>query len=404
MSLVSRIFTGGGEARAFTPTAIPTWSEASMYESGAVPEGSPMSLGAFYACVTLLADVISTLPLKAYRWKDGAKQLVDPQPPLLLTTPYPEVTWFSWLWMMMESLAVTGNAFGYVSSFDQNGKPAAILPIHPNNIACKLKAGKPEYYIGTEKQPANRIVHIKRFPIAGQAYGMSPVEKMASAVGLGLAAERFGLRYFRDSANPSGILTTDAELTPDQQKRAMKSWILSHQGRRLPAVMSGGLKWQPVTLTPNESQFLETRSFQRGDIAMWFRVPPFMIGDTEKSTSWGTGIEEMTLGFLKFTLMPWLACIEQEVTNRLPRGQFAKFNTDELLRGDIKNRMDAYKAGRETGLYSVNELRDFEDLEPIGPEGDMRLQPANFVPLGTTPEDMAAAKPQPAAPASKKEK
>lgn len=407
MSLISRIFTGGNEERTVTsnPWAIPSPSQDYAMQNGAVPEGNPMTLGAFYACVTLLADVISTLPLKAYRWRDGAKVLVDPQPPLLLTTPYPDTTWFAWLWMMMESLAVTGNAFGYVASFDQNGKPSAILPIHPDSIACKLNDdGNPEYWVGGKKQPDNRIVHIKRYPIAGQAYGMSPVQKMASAVGLGLAAERFGLRYFRDSANPSGILSTEQELTADQQKRAMKSWIISHQGRRLPAVMSGGLKWQPVTLTPNESQFLETRSFQRGDIAMWFRVPPFMIGDTEKSTSWGTGIEEMTLGFLKFTLMPWLSCIEQEVTARLPRGQFAKFNTDELLRGDIKNRMDAYKAGRETGMYSVNELRDFEDLEPIGPEGDMRLQPANFVPLGTTPADMAAAKPQPAAPASKKEK
>jgi phage portal protein BeeE len=201
-----------------------------------------------------------------------------------LTTPYPDITWFSWLWMMMESLAVTGNAFGYVTSFDQNGKPAAILPIHPNNISLQAQeVGKPEYYIGTEKQPGNRIVHIKRFPIAGQALRDVAGSEGCRVHRLGLAAERYGLRYFRDSANPSGILTTDAELTPEQQKRAMKSWILSHQGRRLPAVMSGGLQVAAGHPDPRRVAVPRDALVPASDIAMWFRVPPFMIGDTEKS-------------------------------------------------------------------------------------------------------------------------
>lgn len=399
MSLISRIFTGGNEARSFTPSnwGIPTPAQDHAMQTAAIPEGNPMALGAFYACVTLLADVVSTLGVNAYRWKNGAKVLVDPQPTLLANAPYPETTWFSWLWMMMESLAVTGNAFGYVTQFDKAGFPTGILPIHPDMISVQIPAdpmkwADPEYYINGKRTPSNKIIHIKRYPVAGKALGMSPVQKAAAAVGLGLAAERYGLRYFRDSANPSGILSTEQELTPDQQKRAMKSWILSHQGRRLPAVMSGGLQWQPITLTPNESQFLETRSFQRSEIAMWFRVPPFMIGDTEKSSSWGTGIEEMTLGFHKYTLGPWLTCIEQMISALLPRGQFAKFNVDELLRTDAKRRWETYRIGRDAGVYSVNDILDMEDREPIGPEGDVRLQPANFVPLGTTPEDMAAAK------------
>lgn len=217
--------------------------------------------------------------------------------------------------------------------------------------------------------------------------GMSPVQKAAAAIGLGLAAERYGLRYFRDSANPSGILSTDGEITPQQQKQAAKAWITSHQGRRLPAVLGNGLKWQSVTLTPNESQFLETRGFQRSEIAMWFRIPPHMIGDTEKSTSWGTGIEQQTLGFVKYTLMPWLICIEQAISVLLPRGQFAKFNIDDLLRGDVESRWKSYNLGRNAGVYSVNEIRDREDLPPIGPEGDIRLQPSNYVPLGTPPSE-----------------
>lgn len=410
MSLLSRIFTGGTGAqelteRAWNPTAIPTPAEdAMMHGTAGIPEGNPMGLSTFYSCVTLLADIISTLPLKSYRFKDGTSTLVDPQPSLLAGTPYPETTWFSWLWMMMESLAVTGNAFGYITAFDKQMKPTSIMPIHPDRVHVRLPEdpmqwSEPEYFIEGKRVPSYNIIHIKRYPISGQAMGMSPVQKAAASIGLGLAAERYGLRYFRDSANPSGILSTEQELTVEQQKRAMKSWVISHQGRRLPAVLGGGLKWTPITLTPDESQFLETRSFQRSDIAMWFRIPLIMLGDNEKTTSWGTGVEEITLGFLKFTLGPWLTCLEQEISARLPHGQFAKFDTKELLRTDIKRRWEALKLGRETGVYSVNEIRDELDLAPIGPEGDMRLQPSNFVPLGTTPADMAAAKPSPSTPA-----
>lgn len=394
MSFLLRPFIGGGEARAIgslswgNKSDIPSvFEDAAMHSGGG--SGGAMSLGAFYACVTLLADIVATLGISAYKHKDGAKVLVDPQPALFINSPYPDTTWFSWLWMMMESLAVTGNAFGYITARGRDGRPTGIMPIHPDHIMVTLPEDdlwpEPVYHIKGKKVRASDVVHVKRFPIANCAWGMSPVQQANPAVQLGLAAERFGYRYFRDSANPSGILSTENDLTPEQIKRAQKQWITSHQGRRLPAVLYGNLKWQTVTLTPNESQFLETRQFQRSEIAMWFRVPPHMIGDTTKSTSWGTGIEEMTLGFVKYTLTPWLSCIEQILSTYLPHGQFAKFNIDDLLRGDVKSRWEAYAKGRESGVYSVNDIRDMEDLPPIGPEGDIRLQPSNYVPLGTDP-------------------
>lgn len=402
MSLIARAFTRPKqEARDITGlNGVPTtWEDAQMRGGGLVTEGGAMALGAFYACVTLLADTIASLSIKAYKMQGATTELVTPQPRLFVDSPYPETTWFSWLWMFMESLAITGNGFGYITA--REGEPpyekaSGIMPIHPDclNIEIPQSHGvewaDPIYSVEGKRVPTEDIVHIKRYPIAGCAYGMSPVEKAASAVGLGLAAEKYGLRWFRDSATPSGLLQSDLDLTPQQVKANQKQWITSHQGRRLPAIMSNGLKWQSVSITPEESQFLETRSFQRSDIAMWFRIPPHMIGDTEKSTSWGTGIEQQSIGFVTYTLRPWLTCIEQALSALLPRGQFAKFNIDGLLRGDVKARWEAYRLGREAGVYSVDEIREKENLPPV-PKGDGRLQPMNFVPLGTPPPEKAPA-------------
>jgi HK97 family phage portal protein len=156
------------------------------------------------------------------------------------------------------------------------------------------------------------------------------------------------------------------------------------------------LKWRQISISPNESQFLETRQFQRSEIAMLFGIPPHMIGDTEKSTSWGTGIEQQSIGFVTYTLRPWLTCIESVLSNLLPRGQYAQFNVDALLRGDQKGRYEAYLQARNAGWMNVNEIRELEDRAPI-PNGDDYLQPLNYGPLGSDP---LAAKTPPKPPTS----
>ncbi|WPH57626.1 portal protein [Mycobacterium phage WXIN] len=394
MSLFSRAFSNAYEERTLTPGAIPSWSAASAIGEGNVNDKSALHLAPFFACVRLLADSVSMLPIRAYRDKDNVPIPAKPQPRLMQDSPYPGLTWFEWLWMLMESLAVTGNAFGYITARDDKVRPTAILPIHPDDIQIEEPEDDaawpdPVYRINGKKVDSADIVHIKRYPVAGCAVGMSPIEYAASAIGLSLSAERYGTRWFRDSANPSGILSTEQELDSTQITQAQKSWIKSHQGRRLPAVLGGGLKWSPIHITPNESQFLETRQFQKSEVAMWFGIPPHMIGDTEKSTSWGSGIESMSIGFVTFTLMPWLVCIEQAFTRLLPRGQQAKFNASALMRGDYKTRQEGYQLAIQNGHMSPNEARALEERPPIE-GGDIYLQPMNFVPLGYIPPDPQA--------------
>lgn len=400
MSFLSRAFTGAPEQRAITSSnLVPTIAEDAAMQ-GSSP-GNASNLVVFTACVALLADSVASLSCGVYRRKNRARELVEPQPTVFNESPYPGLTWFEWLWMVMESLLVTGNAFLQVTGRatpgkgEELGRPTALMPLHPDVLKIDLEESRtykgwlnPVYRINGKRVPSHDIVHIRRFATAGAELSMSPVQKAAAAIGLALAAERFGLRYFLDSASPSSVLETDLPLDDDATRRLQKQWISSHAGRRRPAILSGGVKWRPIAISPNESQFLETRAHQRGEIAMLFRIPPHMVGDTTKSTSWGTGIEQLSIGFVKFTLKPWLTCIEQALSALLPRGQFLKFNIDGLLRGDVKSRWEAYRIGRDSGVYSVNDIRAFEDLPPVE-NGDGRIQPINFGPLGYVPPDDA---------------
>jgi HK97 family phage portal protein len=237
------------------------------------------------------------------------------------------------------------------------------------------------------------MIHIRRFTMPGNPDGLSPIRQAAIGIGMGLAAEDYGYRYFKDSANPSAIISTKENVDDEAVLRNQKAWIASHGGRRRPAFLSGGFDYKQISINPNESQFLETRKFQRSEISMMFGIPPHMIGDVEKETSWGTGIEQQSIGFVTYTLRPWLACIEQVFTDLLPGGQFVRFDVNALLRGDVKARSEYYKNMVQISAMSPDDVRAGEEMEPI-PDGKGKgyLQPVNYAPLGFDPAKLEAAK------------
>lgn len=346
-----------------------------------------------YACVRLLSDTIASLPWRVYRKNENGTPIeLDPQPQLM-RQPYPGFDLFQWKWMVVAALALRGNSYHMVTSRDSLGHPTAVIPLHPDLVHLERHADitrwmDPTYRVAGQVIPKTEIVHIRRFTMPGEPVGLSPIRQAAAAIGMGLAAEEYGLRYFKDSANPSAVLETDEKLDDDAILRQQKAWIASHGGRRRPAVLSSGFKYKPIAIRPDESQFLETRKFQRGEIGMMFGIPPHMIGNTDTTSNWGTGIEQQSIGFLTYTLRPWLACIEQVFTDLLPRGQFIRFDTDALLRGDIKARYDAYKVALQSSWISPDEVRRKEELEPI-PDGKGKtfLQPVNYAPLGFDPSE-----------------
>lgn len=375
------------EQRLVTSSAsIPPNSAGFEADAGVVvSERTALQSIAVYACVQLLADSVAVLPMDAYKKRGDLRVSVEPQPSLV-RQPFMGLTNFEWLFQTMTSLALRGNSYHVVAGRDANEYVTDLQPIHPDwvNIIIDQDTGQYRYSIGGEPVATADIVHIRRFSMPGYPFGLSPIEKAAQGIGMALAAERYGARYFGQSANPSAILTTDQQLTQAQATDAMKRWNASHGGKRHPAFLGGGVKYQAITISPNESQFLQTRELQTADIARLFRIPPHMIGQTDRTTSWGTGIEQQSIGFVRYTLTPWLKCLEDALSQLLPRGQYVRFNVDALLRADTTARFLAYTQARNAGWLNVNEIRALEDLPPVE-NGDDYLQPLNMGPLGSDP-------------------
>ncbi len=348
-----------------------------------------MSSMAVYGCVRLLADTIAGLPWKVYRSdKRGVQVEVDPQPHII-RQPCPGFDLYQWKWMTVASLALRGNAFSMVTERDNRGNPTGLIPLHPDVVYLERRPDimrwfDPIYRVLGEVVPSPDIIHMRRFTMPGDPWGLSPIRQAAAAIGLSLAAEEYGYRYFRESANPTGVLSTDQNLDDATIRKQQQTWIASHQGRRLPAILTGGFKWTPLSVTPEESQFLRTKQFQRTEIYMMFGIPPHMLGDTEKNTSWGSGISELSLGFVTYTLRAWTSCIESVVSGLLPRGQFVRFDFSDLLRGDTEKRFVAYEKALQSSWLSPNEIRAMEQLPAIE-GGDTYLQSITYAPLGYIP-------------------
>jgi HK97 family phage portal protein len=379
------------------PNVPPNW-QGGLADAGVpVTDQTALNLTVFYSCVRLLSDSIASLPWDAFRKGDTTRVQVNPQPSLL-KAPAPDMTEFDWKHMMMVSLCIRGNFYGLITQRDQLEYPTSIVPLHPDNVRLDRdpRTMQRRVWVGGNPEPRENLFHIPAFRLPGYDVGLSPVAMARHSLGLGLAAQEYGEKWFRDGASPSSVLETDQDLQEDQVRKVQKQWIVSHGGSRRPAVLSGGFKWRAITITPEESQFLQTRQHQAFEIAQMFGIPPHMLGIMDRTTSWGTGIEQQSIGFTTYTLRPWLTRVESALTNVLPRGQFARFNVDGLLRGDVKTRYEAYRIAIDGGWRNPDEVRALEDLAPIpGGAGAKYRQPLNFGPLGADPTP----KPPPAPPA-----
>ena len=364
-----------------------------------VNERSAMQLTAVYACVRILAEGVAGLPLHLYKCgKNGSREKAVDHPLyfLLHDEPNPEMTSFVFRETLMTHLLLYGNCYCQIIR-DGRGQVTALYPLMPNQMSVDRDEKGQLYYTylrsseeadtmkkGTVYLLPEDVLHIPALGFDGLV-GYSPIAMAKNSIGMGLACEEYGAKFFANGAAPSGVLEHPG--TIKDITRLRESWNAIYGGSKNAgkvAILEEGMHYSPISISPNEAQFLETRKFQVDEIARIFHVPPHMIGDLERSTF--SNIEQQSLEFVKYTLNPWVCRWEQALTRSLlspkeKREYCIKFNVDGLLRGDYQSRMNGYAVGRQNGWMSANDIRKLENMDKISEEqgGDLYLVNGNMI-------------------------
>lgn len=365
-----------------------------------VTRESAVQLSAVWACVRLLSDTISTLPVGTFRRENGARLPTERKS--WLDAPNPEQTRVEFVEQQVGSLLLDGTAYVMVVR-DRFGDPVELWNVHPDRVTPKREDGRVVYHLrdgaSTLRLSSSDMFHIPAFAWPGELRGVSPLEHARRVIGLGLASHEFAERFYGQGMNQSGVIETQDDLTVEQARELKADFSRANGGlakSHLPAVLVRA-KWAPMTVTPEQAQFLESRKYSTAEIARWFRVPPHLIGDVDRSTSWGTGIEEQNIGFVTYGIRHWLERLELAWTKHLllDPEEFVKFNVDGLLRGDQKSRFEAYGVARQWGWMSADDVRAKEDLAPL-PEGQgseylvpLNMRGATDGSDGATPRELA---------------
>ena len=366
-----------------------------------VNERSAMQMTAVYSCVRILSEAVASLPLHVYKYNsDGGKEKAVKHPLyfLLHDEPNPEMTSFVFRETLMTHLLLWGNAYAQIIR-NGKGEIIALYPLMPNRMTVdRDEKGQLYYQYNTSKDDAptmkgsmvnlkpSDVLHIPGLGFDGLV-GYSPIAMAKNAIGMAIACEEYGAKFFANGATPGGILEHPGTVKDPQRVR--ESWTSAFGGSsnaNKVAVLEEGMKYTPISISPEQAQFLETRKFQINEIARIFRVPPHMVGDLEKSSF--SNIEQQSLEFVKYTLDLWVARWEQAIVRSLfstdeKTQYFVKFNVDGLLRGDYQSRMNGYAIGRQNGWMSANDIRELENLDRIPEEegGDLYLINGNMTKL-----------------------
>lgn len=403
MGLINKLFKSRDHPKIDNRTV---GSSYSFYMGGSsagknVNERSAMQMTAVYSCVRILAEAVAGLPLHLYRYKEdgGKERAIDNNLyHLLHDEPNKEMSSFIFRETLMTHLLLWGNAYAQIIR-NGKGEVVALYPLMPNKMQVDRDENGELYYIYTRSYDEAKtmdgvtvyltprdVLHIPGLGFDGLV-GYSPIAMAKNAIGLAIATEEYGAKFFANGAAPSGVLEHPG--TIKDPSRLRENWNSTFGGSANSgkvAVLEEGMKYTPISISPEQAQFLETRKFQIDEIARIFRVPPHMVGDLEKSSF--SNIEQQSLEFVKYTLDPWVIRWEQSLSRALlnedeKRKYFFKFNLEGLLRGDYESRMSGYAVARQNGWMSANDIRELENMDKIPAEdgGDLYLINGNMLPL-----------------------
>ncbi|MEO6770469.1 MAG: phage portal protein [Umezawaea sp.] len=359
------------------------WTTGDEDAPAITPEGA-LAISAVYASVRLIADSIATTPWDTFqRGRGGTRRPFDR--PLWMDQPSTDVRRIKFLTEIMTSLLLEGNAYILITRARGEIIALDVIPataVDPRYVRHRNGRRELVYQITAVGEdgsvevvgalPASDVLHISGISLAGSIKGVSPLHAARRTFGLSLAAQEYGAEFFENGAMPGAVISVPGPMTPDGLTAARRTWRTIHGGkgnRHGLAILTEDAKFQKISVTPDEAQFLQTRQFQVPEVVRIFGVPPHLVADATNSTSWGSGLAEQNTAFVQHTLTTWVARIEEAFSTLLgPRGvragAFIKFNLGALLRGSLRERLDAYRVALQTGIYTRDEVRAWEDLPP----------------------------------------
>ncbi|HSH43662.1 MAG TPA: phage portal protein [Arenicellales bacterium] len=367
-----------------------------------VTQDKMLTISAVWACARLISETIATLPLSMYERTSAGKRVATQHPLQMIIHDQPNAdTTAAVHWeATVAAMLLHGNA--RAEKLMRGNRLVGLQFLAPQRLVAQhLGQGRYQWRYteddGTQRIiPESRIWNIPGFSLDGKC-GVSVVQYGAQVFGGALAADQAANSMFKNGLLPSVYYKMERILTPEQRKQFRENLqeITGAINAGKSPLLEGGMEAGTIGINPDDAQLLESRGFSVEEVCRWFRVPPFMVGHSEKSTSWGTGIEQQMIGFLSFTLGPWLRRIEQAISKDLlspaeRRRYYAKFNVEGLLRADSQARAQFYSSMVNNGIYTRDEVRELEDREPRGGNADVLTVQTALAPLdqlGQTPQD-----------------
>ena len=322
---------------------------------------------AVWACVNLIATFAECMPLDAYTGQGQHKRPV-PIPPWMADLGGDGHGLPDWLYQLVFSLMLRGNGVGAVGARDQRqGTPTLITLANPDDVSVRRNQNSGlDWRIGGKQVPTDQVWHVRVHPVPGRIQGLSPIEMHALTIGTGISALRFGAQWFTDGAHPSGILTSDQDLSKPQADTAKKRFIDAVRGTREPVVLGNGWAFKPIQVSPNESQFLETNNYTAAECCRIFG-PGFaeVFGYPTGGSLTYANVEQRSLDLLTYAADPWLVRLERFLSRLLPQPRYVKFNRAALVRTDLLTRYKAHEIALRNKFETPNEVREIEDMPPV---------------------------------------
>ena len=366
-----RAWLGLPERRSLTPSTMPWLSDSVPFNMGptlasstAVSQTRALQLASVYSANRLLAQSVSTLPLKAYRRGTEARIPMANLPALFdeLVT-YGELV--PWLHRCTVSLGLRGNAYGYKVRRDGFGFPTLVEWLDPTTIVPDERVGKTGWLVNGVEVAREDIVHIPLFPLAGQRVSPSPIASFAATLGVGLQAQSYASDWFANGGFPPGTFKNQQVVIDPEDAAVIKSRLVQSIRDRAPLVYGKDWDYNAITVPPEEAQFIETMKMTTNQIAAIYGIPPEMIGGESGSSMTYANVEQQQINFVMFTLRPWLVILEHAFSALLPDRQYVRFNADALIRADLKTRWEVNKIRVDMGESNVDEIRTQEDKPPL---------------------------------------